>query len=202
MGRFRGAAKPDTQPQSRTKRESSSRVPELDTSGWSLDTKLDLVGIGLMLFSLIMLLTSASGDQGQMMGAVNRFVGQIFGWGAVAVPLVMGGVGVFCLTPFRSEPMRSVGAFGRCLRYSLLTVTVIVVIDPLWAAVTAAPTNGGRGAWERGRGCGFLGSDHLFLRKIWRDAVRALTGGWRPRVRIPRNATQLSYRVAYTEFRV
>jgi S-DNA-T family DNA segregation ATPase FtsK/SpoIIIE len=171
MGRLRGAPKAETQPQSRTKRESSTRVPELDTSGWSLDTKLDLVGIGLMLFSLIMLLTSASGDQGQMMGAVNRFVGQIFGWGAVAVPLVLGGVGVFLLvTRFGDEPpeidvVRFAGAVSGYL--ALLTLfQFIVVLDPIFGS-------GDLGTlkllvegltWEKGQGGGFIGGQlHLFL---------------------------------------
>lgn len=102
-GRGRAAA---TQPQSQTRREgANNRLPQADTSGWNLDTKLDLLGIGLIVFALMLTFSAMSAEQGTTFGSINTFIGQLFGWGAMGVPVTMGAVGVFLLvTRFGDTP--------------------------------------------------------------------------------------------------
>lgn len=101
-GRGRGAA---AQPQSQTRRDANTRLPQADTSGWNLDTKLDLLGIGLIVFSLMLTFSAMSAEQGTTFGSINTFIAQLFGWGAMGVPITFGAVGVFLLvTRFGDTP--------------------------------------------------------------------------------------------------
>lgn len=167
----RRKGKQDSQPQSRTRREGANpRVPEVTTAGWNLDTQLDLLGIGLMVGAIILLLSSLSGDQGAAIGAINTFLGQVFGWGAIAVPFVMGGIGAFLLvtrfgdTPPEIDAVRVAGAVSFYI--ALLTLfQFIVVLDPLFQGDLATLKLLVDGyTWGMGRGGGVIGTGiHLFL---------------------------------------
>lgn len=186
--RLRGrGGKQDAQPQSRTRREgASSRVPEVSTAGWNLDTQLDLVGIGLMLGAIILLLSSLSGDQGAAIGAVNTFLGQVFGWGAIVIPFLMGGIGAFLLvtrfgdTPPQIDAVRVAGAVS--FYVSLLTLfQFIVVLDPLFQGDLATMKLLVDGyTWGLGRGGGVIGTGiHLFLvENIGEIGGFVLLAGW------------------------
>ncbi|MBK9124513.1 MAG: DUF87 domain-containing protein [Chloroflexi bacterium] len=185
--RLRGGGKADAQPQSRTRREgTSNRVPEVTTAGWNLDTQLDLVGIGLMVGALILLLSSLSGDQGAAIGAVNTFLGQVFGWGAIVVPFLMGGIGAFLLvtrfgdTPPEIDAVRVAGAVS--FYVALLTLfQFIVVLDPLFQGDLATMKLLVDGyTWGLGRGGGVIGTGiHLFLvENIGEIGGFVLLAGW------------------------
>lgn len=63
----------------------------------SLDTKLDILGVALVLSSLALIFSSMSPNQGQLTGTINTFLAQNFGWGAIAVPLAMFAAGIWLI---------------------------------------------------------------------------------------------------------
>jgi DNA segregation ATPase FtsK/SpoIIIE-like protein len=75
----------------------TSKAPKVQSEGLSLDSKLDILGVGLVLGSLVLLFSSLSPNKGQLTGAINEWIGQIFGWGALAIPVAMMIVGVWLI---------------------------------------------------------------------------------------------------------
>ncbi|MCU0477039.1 MAG: hypothetical protein MUC99_13225 [Anaerolineae bacterium] len=158
-----------TEPQSRTLREGNQRLPQADTSGWNLDTKLDLIGIGLILAALTLLLSALSAEQANVTGSINRFIGQLFGWGALAVPLTMGYVGVFLLvTRFGDTPpeLDMVRLAGLVLAF-LVALTIfqyVEVLAPRYQCDIDCFRIVVQRSFLEGRGGGVVGMNiHLFL---------------------------------------
>ena len=78
-------------------RTSADKRPKLASSDWlDLDRKLDLAGVGLV-FGAIALFFSALSQEHAAISAVHNFIGQLFGWGAIAVPTAMFAVGMWLL---------------------------------------------------------------------------------------------------------
>jgi S-DNA-T family DNA segregation ATPase FtsK/SpoIIIE len=160
---------PATEPQSRTLREGSTRLPQADTSGWNLDTKLDLIGIGLILGAVVLGLSALSAEQANVTGSINRFIGQLLGWGAFAVPMTMGGVGIFLLvTRFGDSPpeLDMVRIAGVVLAYiGLLTLfQYIEVLGPRYQCDLDCFRIVVQRSYQDGRGGGIIGMNtHLFL---------------------------------------
>lgn len=160
---------PATEPQSRTLREGSTRLPQADTSGWNLDTKLDLIGIGLILGAVVLGLSALSAEQANVTGSINRFIGQLLGWGAFAVPMTMGGVGIFLLvTRFGDTPpeLDMVRIAGVVLAYiGLLTLfQYIEVLGPRYQCDLDCFRIVVQRSYQDGRGGGIIGMNtHLFL---------------------------------------
>jgi len=78
-------------------RQRASRAPKVDQGGLSLDTKLDILGVALVVVSLALLLASLSPNQGAITGQVNDLLSYTFGWGAITVPIIMLGAGIWLL---------------------------------------------------------------------------------------------------------
>ncbi|MCC6612222.1 MAG: hypothetical protein IT320_02030, partial [Anaerolineae bacterium] len=78
-------------------KQRASRAPKVDQGGLSLDTKLDILGVALVVVSLALLLASLSPNQGAITGQVNDLLSYTFGWGAVAVPIIMLAAGIWLL---------------------------------------------------------------------------------------------------------
>ena len=75
----------------------ASKAPTLEADSWlDLDRKLDLLGIGLV-FAAIVLFFSALSQEQAAISAIHNFIGQLFGWGALAVPVTMFAVGVWLI---------------------------------------------------------------------------------------------------------
>ena len=75
-------------------RQRASKPVKVERGGLSLDQRLDILGITMILSSLGLLLSSLSPVQGALPGEINGFFSYLFGWGAIAVPistLVIGG---------------------------------------------------------------------------------------------------------------
>ncbi len=97
----RPAARPDRRanqaqaaPPART---SADKRPKLDSSEWlDLDRKLDLAGVGLV-FGAIALFFSTLSQEHAAISAVHNFIGQLLGWGAIAVPIAMFAVGMWLI---------------------------------------------------------------------------------------------------------
>ena len=75
----------------------TSKAPKMQSEGLSLDSKLDILGVGLVLGSLVLFFSSLSPNKGQLTGAINGWIGEIFGWGALFIPVAMLAVGVWLI---------------------------------------------------------------------------------------------------------
>ena len=81
----------------RANQASADKRPKLASSDWlDLDRKLDLAGVGLV-FGAIALFFSALSQEHAAISAVHNFIGQLFGWGAIAVPTAMFAVGMWLI---------------------------------------------------------------------------------------------------------
>ena len=97
-GRF-GGGRGTTRPAERSHsgRATGSKTPKFESSGWlDLDRKLDLIGVALVFGAIVFVLSALSPEQAAI-GGLHRIVGQLLGWGAVALPLAMFGVGMWLI---------------------------------------------------------------------------------------------------------
>jgi S-DNA-T family DNA segregation ATPase FtsK/SpoIIIE len=69
----------------------------VQTDGMSLDTKLDLLGVGLVLSSIVLILSRLSSTRGSITETVNTFFVALFGWGSIAIPVAMLAVGIWLI---------------------------------------------------------------------------------------------------------
>ena len=90
VGGGRGATRP-------AERSRASKTPKIESSGWlDLDRKLDLIGVALVFGAIVFVLSALSPEQAAI-GGLHRIVGQLLGWGAVALPLAMFSVGMWLI---------------------------------------------------------------------------------------------------------
>lgn len=83
---------------SKTNKTKTSKVPQrAEGDGLSLDDKLDIAGVGLMFASLVIFFSSLSGEQGSITGWLNNLLATTLGWGAIFVPMALGGVGLWLI---------------------------------------------------------------------------------------------------------
>ena len=76
-------------PASKTVRQ-RNKTPKVEKGeGLSLDRKLDILGVGMVVVSIAIMLSGISPNQGQLTAAINTFFGSALGWGAWAVPVAM-----------------------------------------------------------------------------------------------------------------
>ncbi|HVU13575.1 MAG TPA: DNA translocase FtsK [Phototrophicaceae bacterium] len=88
------APKKDTRQPARAR---ASKAPKVDQGGLSLDHKLDILGVSLLLGSLVLLLSSLSPTKGALTEAVNHDISYAFGWGAVCVLMVLFAIGLWLI---------------------------------------------------------------------------------------------------------
>jgi S-DNA-T family DNA segregation ATPase FtsK/SpoIIIE len=74
-------------------KQRASKAPKVESTGLSLDTKLDILGVALVLGSLALILSGLSPTKGALTEQVNTILARTFGWGAIAVPIAMLGIG-------------------------------------------------------------------------------------------------------------
>jgi len=80
-----------------TKKTRTSKAPKVETDDWfDLDRKLDLVGVGLVFGSILLFFSAISQEQAAI-SFVHNLIGQMFGWGALAVPATMFSVGAWLI---------------------------------------------------------------------------------------------------------
>ena len=75
----------------------ASKAPKLDETGLSLDNKLDILGVALVVGSLALFFSSMSSTKGQLTEGINTFFSQLLGIGAIAVPIVMLAIGIWLI---------------------------------------------------------------------------------------------------------
>ncbi len=138
-GRFRSATEPATKADSKSSkaagsggrgatrqsdrsrdaaigRATGSKTPRIEASDWlDLDRKLDLIGVALVFGAIVFVLSALSHERATI-GGLHRIVGQLLGWGAVALPLAMFGIGMWLIVRHFGDqapiidPIRVIGA--------------------------------------------------------------------------------------------
>ena len=164
----------------REKLERASKAPRIDESGLSLDNKLDILGVGLVLASLALFFSSMSATKGQLTEAINTFLSQLFGIGAIAVPLVMFAAGMWLIIRhFGDEApvLDPVRLGGIVLIYvgSLLLFQFLESFNPAYAGINLTNPEELRLQLELsymlGKGGGWLGSEiYYWLVTSWTEA--------------------------------
>ncbi len=157
---------------SRKRRRNNSKAPRLGGSGLTLDNKLDILGVLLVLASLALFLSSLSTIRGQLTQVVNTFLGNFFGWGALAVPLLFFAIGAWLIVRhFGSEapvvnPLRVAGGalffVGLLLLFQFVDsfnpgYSTIDLSDPVRLRLQLELS------WNAGRGGGYAGAELYYL---------------------------------------
>lgn len=107
--------------QKRTKARSEATKPTLWRS-LTLDRKLDLLGIAMVLVGLLTLLSLISSNNGWLSGGWLAIIGKVFGWGMYLLPLGLMALGLWLiLRHFEQLPQLELGRLiGLFLFYLLL----------------------------------------------------------------------------------
>ena len=156
----------------RKRRRNDSKAPRLGGSGLTLDNKLDILGVLLVLASLALFLSSLSTIRGQLTQVVNTFLGNFFGWGALAVPLLFFAIGAWLIVRhFGSEapvvnPLRVAG--GALFFVGLLLFFQFVdSFNPGYSSIDLSDPVRLRLqlelSWNAGRGGGYAGAELYYL---------------------------------------
>jgi DNA segregation ATPase FtsK/SpoIIIE-like protein len=97
LGRFLPFLNRDAADSKTDKKARPAKAPRVQTEGMSLDTKLDLLGVGLVLSSIVLILSRLSSTRGSITETVNTFFVTLFGWGSIAIPVAMLAVGIWLI---------------------------------------------------------------------------------------------------------
>ncbi|MBZ0292829.1 MAG: hypothetical protein K8L99_09740 [Anaerolineae bacterium] len=92
----------------REKVERASKAPKIDESGLTLDNKLDILGVALLLGSLALFFSSMSSTQGQLTQPILQEISRLLGWGGIAVPIAMFLVGMWLIVRHFGEEAPSI----------------------------------------------------------------------------------------------
>jgi S-DNA-T family DNA segregation ATPase FtsK/SpoIIIE len=149
-------------------RPKTSKAPKVQSEGLSLDNKLDILGVGLVLGSLALLFSSLSTNKGQLTGAINKFLGETLGWGAIAIPLAMLVIGIWLIARHFGEEapviptMRIIGA---AVLYAGLLIAFQFVDSFSYKDATLASLKNVwlEISWRRQSGGGMLGGQLYYL---------------------------------------
>ena len=152
-------------------KQRASRAPKVDQGGLSLDTKLDILGVALVVVALALLLASLSPNQGAITGQVNELLAYHFGWGAFAVPLVMLAWGIWLLIRHFGDDAPTLQV-QRVIGLAVLFITVLTFMqfveswsyniqDPNY--LTALREVYLPWTYEQGRGGGLIGGEIYYF---------------------------------------
>ena len=93
----RSAAGRPIDPKKTSSQERQSKAPIFKKNDWlDLDRKLDLIGVGLVFGAIVLFFSALSREQAAI-SAINSLIGQLLGWGALAVPLTMFAIGMWLI---------------------------------------------------------------------------------------------------------
>ena len=146
-------------PRRRKSRRSSSKGPgkgrlRLPTIQLDAPKKAIIVGIGLIFFAGVLVLSLLSPSQGQLTSALASLLWRAFGWGGVVAPLFMGAAGFYLvLWGMEQAPVLP--------RWRLLGLTLLFLTFEAFASLLGVVLdNGLASVWavaEEGTGGGYLG---------------------------------------------
>ncbi|MFN2188646.1 MAG: DNA translocase FtsK 4TM domain-containing protein [Candidatus Promineifilaceae bacterium] len=134
-----------------------------------------IAGIFLIFFTVIIILSLLSPNQGSLTEAVSEWMGQLFGWGMVFIPLVIGAVGFYLVLWGMEQPPDL--PFLRILGVLLLMVTLlafftlgVLQLNDKYETFQAAAQDGEGGGyvgggvvWALEQGVGRVGSVFVLL---------------------------------------
>ena len=110
----------------RRRRRRSDRRPRIIAEGLSLDDKLDILGVLLVIASIVLSLSALSANPGALIAPINDFLGRLLGQGALAAPITMFALGVWLIMRYFGEeaPLMDLrrGAGALLLYCSLLVI--------------------------------------------------------------------------------
>jgi S-DNA-T family DNA segregation ATPase FtsK/SpoIIIE len=149
-------------------RAKTSKAPKVNQGGLSLDTKLDIVGVALTVVALALLLASLSPNQGAITGEINRFLSYLFGWGALAIPVIMLGAGIWLILRHFGDEAPTVET-QRIIGLTVLFISVLAIMQ--FVEAFGYPQNASalipqflEASRSNGRGGGLIGGEiYLFL---------------------------------------
>jgi S-DNA-T family DNA segregation ATPase FtsK/SpoIIIE len=162
---------------SKTNKSKTSKVPQrAEGDGLSLDDKLDIAGVALMFSSLVILFSSASGQQGSITGFLNNLLATTLGRGAICVPLALGAVGFWLIVRHFGEDapeidfVRVAGALSGYLAFLVCMMILETFTNPYYSSEILQSVNAPQW-WDKitsetvakGHGGGHVG---LFLYNI------------------------------------
>jgi S-DNA-T family DNA segregation ATPase FtsK/SpoIIIE len=136
--------------------------------GLTLDNKLDILGVALVLGALALFFSTLSSTKGALTEAINQTLGQALGQGAIAVPVAMMAVGVWLIARHFGEeapvvaPSRIVGIV---IAYLGILVLLQFVETFSYTDVFSLADLGLRleGSWLYGRGGGYIGGQLYYF---------------------------------------
>jgi hypothetical protein len=145
----------------------ADRRPRVKNEGLSVDSKLDLAGIGLMALAAIIFFGAISGNEGDVSGALLRIIYQLVGVGWLAVPVALGGVGLWLiLRHFGDHPpeVDYVKIVGWIVLYlaGLTTAHFIRLLSETVYSVEQLRAISDE-AWQAGQGGGWVGAQAYML---------------------------------------
>ncbi len=158
--------------ETKSTRTRASRAPKVEAGGLSLDSKLDILGVTLVLGSLVLLLSSLSPTKGALTETFNGTLSYLFGWGAVFVLGIFFAIGVWLILRHFGEEAPTISR-TRLIGIGLLFVSILVLaqfIDAMRYQVGAGQNYLAAirdvflpGAYHFGRGGGWLGGEIYFV---------------------------------------
>lgn len=139
------------------KARQEAKIPSL-WSSLTLDRKLDILGIGMVLLGLLTLLSLLSNNNGWLSSSWLSFIGKSFGWGMYILPLGLMALGLWLiLRHFEKLPqMKPIRLFGLFLFFLLLLA---------WLHLLSFPENQPEifDLAAQGQGGGYLGGILLVI---------------------------------------
>lgn len=151
-------------------RQAQSKIPRAkDDAGLSLDDKLDILGVGLVVTALVLFVSSLSPQQGAITGSINDLISQTFGWGSFAVPVACMAVGLWLIVRHfgddapEVDPVRITGIVMLYIG-ALMLFQFIETFNEIYKFATPETLYlFVRESIEQGRGGGTIGAELYYL---------------------------------------
>lgn len=128
MGRFkRVLGVPERNPKARRSSVPQTKSMSAEEGGLTLDNWLDILGVACTVGSLLLFFSAMSAEKAAI-AVIHRFIGQLFGWGAIAVPIALMIVGLWLIVRHFGDEAPVID-FLRVGGFVLAYITLLVVFQ-------------------------------------------------------------------------